>query len=287
MLDTAVLFIIFNRPLMTQLVFNEIKKVKPKKLFICGDGPREHELGEKEKCEQARHIVNEIDWNCTVHTLFHSDNLGCKQAVSTGINWFFENVDEGIILEDDCLPDHSFFQFSEELLIYFRHDNRIMQICGSNFLRGWKRNDYSYYFSLYGPIWGWASWRRAWKYYDVDMKLWPIIKKGRLYEDFCLNQEEAEFRKQLYEKVFSGEIDTWDYQWGFSKMINSGLSIIPNVNLISNIGFGHDSTHTGTPSDPFANMKTESVSFPLRRPEFVIVDRLADEKYFNNFVLRK
>ena len=217
-LKAPVLFLIFNRPDTTRRIFDVIRQAKPERLFVAADGPRPERSGEAEKCAQTRSIIDEVDWDCQVKTLFREMNLGCRKAVSSGIDWFFDNVEEGIILEDDCLPGQSFFQYCQELLTYYINDTRVMQICGLNVLTKWNRSGHSYFFSNYGPIWGWASWRRAWKHYDVNMKLWPEIKEKKLYEDFCQNQEEADYRLNLYDKVYRGEIDTWDYQWGFAKI---------------------------------------------------------------------
>ena len=285
-LKTPVLFLVFNRPDTTRQVFEAIRAARPARLFVAADGPRERQKGDKEKCERVRNIVTDIDWNCEVRTLFREENLGCKKGVSSAIDWFFSQVDEGIILEDDCLPMKSFFRFCEELLRRYRNDNRVMQICGSNFLCGWQRNDDSYYFSIYGPIWGWASWRRAWLYYDVDMKAWPEVREKKIYLDFCDGKREECYRLHLYDRVFAGEIDTWAYQWGFTKMLNSGLSITPNANLISNIGFGPDGTHVTKGNSTFANMQTLNIYFPLRHPKFVCRDRTSDRRYFENFVNR-
>lgn len=287
MLTVPVLLIIFNRPHTTKLIFDAVKKVRPKSLYICADGPRPTVASDLHKCNDARAIIDYIDWDCELKTLFQDNNLGCKKAVSAGIDWFFKNVEEGIILEDDCLPEVSFFAFCEELLRKYRFDERVMQICGSNFIKDYRRSEYSYYYSLFGPIWGWASWRRAWIHYDVNMKLWPEIKKDGVLNDICLNKDEVQFRYELYEKLYKGEIDTWDYQWGFAKMINSGLSITPNVNLISNIGFGDDATHTSLPSSShFANMQTKPIVFPLIHPKFMVRDKVSDLKYLTGFALQ-
>lgn len=286
-LNTPVAFLIFNRPDTTELVFREIARARPRKLLVVADGARPDRAGEAEKCAAARAIIERVDWDCEVLKNYSDINLGCKKRVSSGLDWVFETVEEAIVLEDDCLPSHSFFPFCEELLERYRHDSRVMQICGSNFLKGWKRNEYSYYFSNYGPIWGWASWRRAWKFYDVEMKLWPELKEKRLYEDFCINPEEAEQRQRIYDKVFSGELDTWDYQWGFAKLINSGLSITPHANLISNIGFGADATHTSSDDNQYGELERMALEFPLSHPVFVLRDRPSDLKYVNEFMLRK
>jgi hypothetical protein len=286
-LKTPVAFLIFNRPNTTERVFREIAKARPRKLLVVADGARPGRAGEAEKCAAARVIIERVDWDCEVLKNYSDVNLGCKRRVASGLDWVFDTVEEAIVLEDDCLPSPSFFPFCEELLERYRFDSRVMQICGSNFLKGWKRSEYSYYFSSYGPIWGWASWRRAWKLYDVEMKLWPEFRGKRLFEDFCLNHEEVEQRQGIYDKVFSGEIDTWDYQWGFAKLANSGLSITPNANLISNIGFGADATHTSSGDNPFAELEIQSLDFPLSHPAFVLRDRLSDMKYVNEFMLRK
>jgi hypothetical protein len=287
MFKTPILLIIFNRPDTTQKVFEAVKKIRPLNLYITGDGPRGNVPGDAEKCDRARSIIGQVDWTCDVRTFFRDRNLGCRNAVSSGVDWFFQNVEEGIVVEDDCLPHPSFFPFCEELLGRYRSDQRVMQICGSNFLQGWRRHEYSYYFSSYGPVWGWASWRRAWKHYDVDMKIWPEIVKDGTLVDICLHEEEMAWRKEIYEKLYRAEIDTWDLQWGFAKMINSGLSITPNVNLISNIGFGAEATHTFGTSDPFGSMAVTNIEFPLRHPINMVRDRLSDKRYFDGFVLRK
>ena len=287
MLEVPILFIIFNRPETTRIVFEAIRNIRPKELYICADGPRVSVPSDQQRCEAARSIIDCVDWQCEIKTLFRNSNLGCKYAVSGGVDWFFDNVDAGIVLEDDCLPDESFFRFCEELLLRYRDDERVMQICGSNFLNGWRRSRESYYFSLFGPIWGWASWRRAWAHYDVEMKLWPEVKQKGALADICLNRDEENFRLDLYERLYNGEIDTWDYQWGFAKMINSGYSITPNVNLISNIGFGVGATHTSTVSDnKFAEMKRNAIEFPLLHPGYIVRDTESDLKYFDEFVLQ-
>lgn len=286
-LTTPIAFLIFNRPEVTERVFAEIAKARPSKLLVVADGPRADREGEAERCAAARKIIARVDWGCEVLTNYSDVNLGCKRRVSSGLDWVFETVEEAIVLEDDCLPHPSFFPYCEELLGRYRDDSRVMQICGSNFLNGWKRNEYSYYFSNYGPIWGWASWRRAWKSYDVDMKLWPMLKEKRVLEDFCINQDEIKARLSIYDQVYSGEIDTWDYQWGFAKLVNSGLSITPNVNLISNIGFGAGATHTSSAADPFADLKTFEMSFPLTHPPHILRDHPSDLRFINEAMLRK
>jgi hypothetical protein len=279
-----VLFLIFNRPEMTQRVFASIREASPAKLFIAADGPRNDKPNEAEICEQTRWIIKTIDWDCNVATLFREKNLGCKKAVSSAIEWFFTHVEEGIILEDDCLPSQSFFPYCQELLERYRNDTRIMQICGSNFLK--TSLEESYYFSKYGPIWGWATWRRAWKYYDVDMSHWMIVKQKRLHYDFCFDEDEIRAREEIFDKVYAGNIDTWDYQWVFTKLIHNGLSITPKENLISNIGFSEEATHTTNKGDKRENLERKELEFPLVHPSFMLKNYEMDHKYFEVFLKR-
>jgi len=274
-LTTPVLFLIFNRPDKTQKVFNAIRQAKPKQLFIATDGPRPDREGEIEKCQKARQIATSVDWDCEVKTLFRDKNLGCKIAVSSAIDWFFKNVEEGIILEDDCLPSQSFFWFCQELLKYYRNDTRIVQISGNNFQFGRKKREGSYYFSKYAYLWGWATWRRAWRYYDVDMKSFEKFKiENQINNIFRIKQQQKYWMKN-FQLAYDGKIDTWDYQWVYTCLINNGLCIMPNINLVSNIGFGTDSTHTKGESSIFSNMETEETA-EIIHPEFVSADQEED-----------
>ena len=283
-LNTPVLFLVFNRLDTTKQVFEAIRQAKPPRLYVAADGPRSDRLGEAEKVKLVRdYVMDHVDWECEIKTLFRENNLGCRIAVSSAIDWFFENEEMGIVLEDDCLPHTTFFQFCEELLNFYRNDSRVMQICGSNLLKRERNTIESYYFSKYGPIWGWASWRRAWQYYDVDIKLWQQVKERKIYYGFCDTKEEASIRLDLYDKLANGDINTWDYQWGFAKNINSGLSITPNVNLISNIGFGEDGTHVTDPQSPLANLMIASMELPLKHPFAVYRDSEADKIFSQTF----
>ncbi len=274
-LKTAVLFLIFNRPDTTKQVFEAIRKAKPPRLYVAADGPRTDKSGEAEKCEKVRRIATQVDWDCEVKTLFREKNLGCKVAVSSGINWFFEHVEEGIVLEDDTLPDHSFFGFCHELLEKYRDDERIGMVSGNNFQSGRKRTTYSYHFSRYGMIWGWASWRRAWEKYCVNMKLWPEIRDGEWLQDILGDKNAANYWARIFENVYQKKIDTWDYQWAFTRFVNNYLILRPNENIVANIGFGEDSTHTEGVGRP-EYIKTEPMKFPLLHPPYVIPDSVAD-----------
>ncbi|MDO8445565.1 MAG: glycosyltransferase family 2 protein [Deltaproteobacteria bacterium] len=283
-LKTPVVFIIFNRPEATATVFEEIRRAKPPKLMVIADGPRPDRPGEVEKCAAARAVIDRVDWPCEVFTNYSDVNLGCKHRVSSGLNWVFDVVEEAIILEDDCVPHPTFFRFCEELLERYRDDKRVMVISGNNFQFGRKRTGYSYYFSRYNHVWGWASWRWAWRHYDVDMKLWPEIRDGKWLSDLHSDDDSVHYWTTVFEKVYRGEIDTWDYQWTFACWVQSGLSILPSVNLVSNIGFGHEATHTKGESR-FANMKTEAMNFPLAHSPLVVRDSIADSFTERNIFL--
>ena len=274
-LTTPVLFLIFNRPDTTQKVFDAIKKAKPKQLFVAADGPREGKEGEKEKCEQARKIIEQVDWDCKVKTLFRDKNLGCKIAPSSSIDWFFKNVEEGIILEDDCLPSQSFFWFCRELLEHYRDDTRIMTISGDNFQFDRKRGDGSYYFSKYPHTWGWATWRRAWEHYGVNMKNFEEFKKEAQINNVFNIKQQQKYWTKIFQIVYEGKIDAWDYQCAYLCFINNGLCITPNVNLVSNIGFGLDSTHTKDKSSIFSEMEAREIT-DIIHPNFVLADQEAD-----------
>lgn len=276
-LATPVAFIIFNRPDTTERVFAEIAKAKPPKLLVVADGPRSNRFGEAEKVAATRAIIKRVDWDCEVLTNFSDVNLGCKRRVSSGIDWVFAQVEEAIILEDDCLPDPTFFRFCQELLERYRHDQRIGMISGDNFQFGRRRNDDSYYFSKYIHIWGWASWRNRWVgNYDVEMTKWPRIRDEGWLADMVGNSREAGDWHKTFERVYRGEIDTWDYQWVFANWVESRMSVMPSVNLISNIGFGPDATHTVGGSN-LANMPVGRMAFPITHPSGVFKNIQADQ----------
>jgi hypothetical protein len=274
-LKTPVLFLVFNRPDTTKQVFEAIRKARPAKLYVAADGPRENNETDAQNIKQVKSIVTNVDWNCELKTLFRNENLGCKIAVSSAIDWFFENEEEGIILEDDCLPHASFFRFCEELLDKYREDKRICMISGDNFQFGRKRTEYSYYFSRYPHIWGWASWRRVWRNYDVNMELWPKIRRDNWLYGYLWEKECVEHWTEIFDNVYEGKIDTWDYQWVFTSWIQNSLVILPNVNLVSNIGFGESATHT-TKTNILAQLEAGPIKFPLLHPPFMLRDCVAD-----------
>lgn len=278
---TPILFILFNRPDTTQRVFNEIRNVHPKKLFVVSDGARNEE--EKKLVEKTRKIINQIDWDCEVHKNYSDKNLGCKIRVSSGIDWFFKNVEQGIILEDDCLPSESFFKFCEELLERYANNEKIMHISG-NFFQQQNKNfrfSNSYYFSILPHMWGWATWRRAWKHYDVNIKSWPEVQKGGGLAQVFDNQGVYDHWSYVWDRYHKKIKNSWDGQWAFSCIANNGVCINPIINMVSNIGFGSNATHTKE-STWVANLPTQEMVFPLVHPTEIIVNHQADAFTFRN-----
>lgn len=271
-MKVPVIFIVFNRPDLTAKVFETIRDARPKQLLVVADGPRLDRLGEAELCLGARSVVEKVDWPCEVLRDYSDVNLGCRRRVSSGLTWAFRQVPEAIVLEDDCLPDPSFFPFCEEMLALYREDLRIMMITGTNFSGEWKVQRQSYHFACSGSIWGWASWRRAWAHYDVNMARWNDQEvRDRLRDVYC-DERAFELRRPSFDEVAAGQLDTWDYQWTFARLTQSGLSIVPSRNLISNIGFRGDATHTKS-GVPHGNGSRQELSFPLIPPPCVVPDR--------------
>lgn len=270
---TPIVFLIFRRPDLTARVFEAIRKAQPSKLFVVADGPRD--ASEPQLCQQARAVTEQVDWDCEVLRNYADTNLGCRKRVSTGLDWVFEQAEEAIILEDDCLPHPSFFRYCQELLKRYREDERIWCISGNNFQDGQQRGDGSYYFSNYNHCWGWASWRRAWQLYDHHLTHWPDVRDGRYLEGILDSDLEVQYWQNIFERLYSlGEPNTWDYAWTLTCWLNRGLTVLPNVNLVSNIGFRSDGMHTKSDS-LLANMPMKDIG-ELKHPVFIARDRAAD-----------
>lgn len=278
--NSSVLFLIFNRPDTTALVFEQIKKAKPARLYIAADGPRLHKESDIELCSEVLSVVNNIDWDCDVKRLYRDINLGCKNAVSTAIDWFFEFEEEGIILEDDCLPAQDFFRFCDEMLMRYRHDTRIRHIAGCNLQLGKIWGEASYYFANQTHVWGWATWKRVWNEYDKNLSIYgedsTLTQLDNIFQDSFLAAE----WKRIFLALKNGEIDTWDYQLALINYFNNSLSINPNVNLIQNIGFREDGTHTTNIDNPYANQPIEKLD-KIIHPLFILPEKKADYAVFN------
>ena len=282
-INVPVLFLIFNRPDTTQQVFNEIRKAQPGQLYVAADGPRRDRPDDIENCMKAREIIQQVDWDCKVTTLFREENLGCKHAISSAIDWFFSHVEEGIILEDDCVPDQSFFPYSQNLLQRYRNDERVMMIAGTNFL--FDHNDEmneSYYFSRHYAIWGWATWKRAWSLYDIKMSDWPTYNSREYLQEIYKNKKVATFFQKMLQVTYDNHLDTWDFQWAYTCIFNHGLAICPKYNLISNIG--NTGVHTFDPG-PFNNMPREKIDpDELVHPRNISPDFMMDNITFNEIL---
>lgn len=268
------LLVIFNRPDSTRRVFETIRSARPRRLFIAADGPRSGHPDDAETVPKARSIGAGVDWDCDVRVLFRDQNIGCARNISSAINWAFQSADELIILEDDCVPASSFFPFCTQLLERYRDDERVFVISGNNFHPGPPRTPYSYYFSRFNHCWGWATWRRAWSHFDLDMALWPEIKKGMWLLDVLGDPLAVGYWQRIFDSTAAGDIDTWDYQWTLACWVQSGLTILPSKNLVENIGFGRDATHTKKAPPVIAT--AAEMDFPLVHPPFIIRDERAD-----------
>jgi len=284
-LETPVVLLIFNRPKPTRAVFDAIARARPRRLMIVADGPRPDRPGDAEAVAATRDVVARVPWPCHVDRHYVDRNLGCKRCVAGGLEWVFEQTEEAIFLEDDCLPDPTFFTYCERLLERYRDDQRVAAISGDNFQAGQSRTPYSYYFSKYFHCWGWASWRRVWHSFDLELKSWPGWRQlGGLH---AVGESPAEraYWKSVFDRQYAGSIDSWAYAWLYSCWAQSGLTILPNVNLVSNIGFDDDATHTRGPQHPLADLPRGSLTH-LRHPPLVVRHATADEFTFEHLYHR-
>lgn len=284
---SPVLFLVFNRPKSTKNVFDAIRLARPPRLYIAADGPRSGRLGEGELCKEVREVADCIDWDCEVKTLFRSENLGCKAAVSSAIDWFFDQEEEGIILEDDILPAPTFFSYCDELLERYRYNENIGLVSGCNLIANRFHHDSSYFFSRYSHIWGWATWRRTWKCYDVHMSSWPTWRdSGGLKKIPGTSRRFIRHWNAIFNLAYAGEIDTWDYQLLFTCWKKNLLTILPVLNQTHNIGFGVNATHThGEVPRYVRDSLFQNLNFPLYHPLTVqhneLADKLLDKHVFN------
>ena len=259
--DTPILLLVFNRPESTRIVFEKIRLIQPRYLFIASDGPRVDNSDDFINVTTVREICTKIDWDCELKTLFRDDNLGCKNAVSSSITWFFENVDCGIVLEDDTVPSISFFYYCAEMLARYYDDETIGHIAGFSLLNEDEPTDY--YFSRLVPIWGWASWKRAWNIYDIDMSRFDI-KKDSIYKVFGKHAENV---KKVFADHLRDNVDTWDTQWAFSCVENEFTTIVPFESMIQNIGFVSTATHTTSANNLIESIQANDLTFPIKHPQ--------------------
>lgn len=282
-IDVAVVLLIFNRPEPTRQVFERIRAARPSRLFVVADGPRAGRLGEHERCAEARAITERVDWTCRVERNYASINIGCGRRVASGLDWAFSLTEEAIVLEDDCLPEATFFPYCAELLDRYRDDIRIGMVSGSNHRRKPVRGGTSYYFCRYGNIWGWATWRRAWNKFDLEMRDWPRWRDDGGVERLFPQRQVAAFWRRVWDETAAGRHDTWDFAWTFCYLRHGMLGILPRVSLVENIGFGPDASHTAGRQDLAG--KSGAVMFPLKHPTVVAPDLEAEaeasQRYFS------
>jgi hypothetical protein len=271
-----VLVLAFNRPDTTRRVLESLEAVRPAVLYFAVDGPREGRAGERERVLEVQRLVDKVGWPCEIRTCFRPRNLGCRIAVSEAISWFFDQVETGVILEDDCVAHPSFFPYAAELLQRYRDDERVCMISGDNFQFGRTRTPYSYYFSRYTHIWGWATWRRAWRHYDGAMSRWPQLREQGWLEDLLGDRTAADYWSRIFDTTYQGGNDSWAYRWTYSAWVQNALTILPCVNLISNIGFGETATHTRRGRNRLAGLPLQEISFPLVHPRSIARHAEAD-----------
>jgi hypothetical protein len=278
-LKTPVALFVFRRPHTTEQVFAEVARAKPPKLLVVANAPRDDE-DEQAKSRATRAIIERVDWDCEVLKRYSETHINIKEQIGGGLNWVFEQVEEAIILEDDCVPHQSFFPFCDELLERYRYDERVMMIAGLNYLKEWKPEQQSYHFSHMAGTWGWASWSRAWKMFDLEMKWWPQVRDSGFLNEFLPNPRYRQFWQNIFQLTYEGKLNTWDYQWFLDCWTNHGLRIFPSVNLITNIGAGPGATNKFE-TNPFVNMPSAEMKFPLKHPEVMIPDYEADNRFLD------
>jgi hypothetical protein len=282
---TPVALFVFNRPQLTAQVFERVRVARPSRLLVVADGPRPARPEDIPLCEATRKIVTAPDWPCELLTNFAAENLGARRRISSGLDWVFDLCPEAIILEDDCVPCPSFFSFCSSMLSYYREDTRIMHITGNNFQGGRRRGNGSYFFSRNAHTWGWAGWRRAWRYYDVNLKAWPIAKQESWLASVMDDPLEIKYFTWILDQTYRGLIEAWDYQWMFACWSQRGLSVQPNENLVSNVGVGPDALHF--------KQGHSTIGIPTRElgecvhPTAMIPDREADLFTFRNHIVSK
>jgi hypothetical protein len=273
---------VFNRPDLATRVFEAVRRARPRRLLVVADGARPHRAGEQDACTSVRAIFDRVDWPCEVERNFSDENLGCGRRISTGLDWVFRTADEAIVLEDDCFPSSAFFPFCDEILERYRDHEQVMAVTGTNLQFGRKRGDASYYFARDMQVWGWASWRRAWKHYEVRMAEWQSLRDGAWLRETFRDWFAAEYWRYVLDETAAGRVNTWDYQWVFTILRRRGLVVTPNVNLISNLGAGGDATHTTEYGTRF-DLPLGSFDGPLVHPRAVERDLAADDFFQRAF----
>ena len=278
-MKTPVALFVFNRPETTRRLFDAIAAAEPPRLLVVADGPRGHRVGDVEACARVREIVREVRWPCEVSTLFAATNLGCDARIVSGLDWVFSMVEEAIVLEDDCLPDPSFFRFCDEMLQRYHGDARVASIGGTQLVPEAVKGEASYLFSQLGGNWGWATWREEWQRFDRTMEHWPALKLDGMLGELFDDKATIRFWTRIFDEAHaSGGSCPWDYRWVYTHLRNNALTVLPRVNLVQNIGFGEGATHTGHVDERWTPAAS-TMQFPLRHPESFIAMRCVDRQF--------
>jgi len=277
MFNIPIVIFLFNRPEETKILFEEIRKLAPSQLFIVADGPRENNNEDQQLCEKVRTLASTVNWPCKVFRLFADSNIGCRNAVPKGLNWVFDQVEECIILEDDCIPDTSFFTFCATLLEYYRNDDKIMTIGGHRFDGPDLYEGQNYFFSKYPSTWGWATWKRAWKKFDINMSIWPKVRDTNWLKDILENEIYVGYWRRTFNKMYNN-LNTWDYAWTFCCWLHGGVSIRPTINMITNMGFGPTATHNKEINSSTVMRNAAAFRFPIIHPPKIAVDNETEKR---------
>ena len=277
--NIPILILGYNRPIHIRKLINKLRKIKPKYISLSLDGPKINEK-DKKNCQLVKNEIDKINWNCLIKKKFNLKNQGCRKSVRTAISWFFKNNEFGIILEDDCIPNKAFFLFCERINKIYKKNKKIFSISGSNFYNKKIKNDYFY--SKYNHCWGWATWRRAWKYYDDNLTFLNKLKVSDKWKLLHESKVERRFWEKIFNNVKKKKIDSWAYVWTYSMWKNNGLTIIPKKNLIKNIGF--DLNATNSLKKEIKHLKVFSPKFKkiLNHPEKLVPLKSNDIYVFNN-----
>lgn len=285
MSDVPILLIIYNRPSCTKEVFEAIRKIKPAKLYVAADGAKYNDLKDEKKCKDVRHIIEGVDWQCDVKKLYRTFNLGCFEAVSGAINWFFSEEEMGIILEDDCLPSADFYPFCSQMLYRYYNNEKVISINGSNLGYSLKNGD-SYTFSRFMNMWGWATWGNRASKIDYNLSDWESYKNKlyRVYQWIRKNRLDIDagwFQHWVnnFNYITNKEVNTWDWQWIYYQLKHHKLSVVPAVNMVTNIGFNNQATHTKGSAKPAAEIPTGKLGFPIKHPQILEADLFYEEEF--------
>jgi len=273
-MNIPIVLIIYRRPDLVKQLVNSLRKFRPQNIYVVADGPKSGE--ENSLCEESRSAIDLITWPCNIHKVYAKTNMGLRNRVVSGLNYVFKREKWAIILEDDLVLGSSFLKYADSLLKKYEKDERIIAINGNNFLFNETLVKDSYYFTKYVHSWGWATWKRAWKLFDDNMTNWPEIRETDLLKKSLKSRISALYWKMIFDMVYAGNVDSWAYRWTYSALINQKLCVNPRYNLVSNVGYGKDASHTKYKSR-LLNMPIRELTFPLKHPKQVVISEKLDK----------